>query len=161
MNSGVSNGNRQWQHTRQVRALLRQRADGQLAAAAAAGAAGQRQRRQLSEQQRTSRAVEQQVYRGALKSALKRADGKPILPHCQDTRGKVAALFPDAPNPVHVPLDTADCPHLTFTAGFVRNVVRKLDPAKAGGPSGMTVPHVKAAINHSEEAAERAAAERR
>ena len=89
-----------------------------------------------AEQQRTSRAVEQQVYRGALKSALNRADGKPILPHCQDTRGKVAALFPDAPNPV--PLDTADCPHLTFTAGFVRNVVRKLDPAKAGGPSGMS-----------------------
>ena len=99
-----------------------------------------------------SRAVEQQASRGALKCGLNRAEGKPILPYCQATRAKIEALFPNAPHPE--PLDTADCPALTFDAEFVRNVVRRLDASKAGGPPGVTVPHIRAAINNSEEEAD-------
>jgi hypothetical protein len=64
----------------------------------------------------------------------------------------VEALFPEAPAPEQ--LDTSDCPTMLMTRDFVRDVVRSLDPSKAGGPSGMTVPHVRAAINHSDDAAE-------
>ena len=95
--------------------------------------------------------MQQQMHKGSISRACLRLRDVPILRY-QEASPIVEGLFAEAPAPVL--LDTSECPPMPMSRDFVRGVVRSLDPTKAGGPSGMTVPHVRAAINNSEDTAE-------
>ena len=92
------------------------------------------------------------MSRGSISAATGRLESTPISPYSAITLGKVQAKLPMRADPAL--LDTVDCRPLLVDSDLLLDVLAQMNPNAAGGPSGMTAPHVNSACKHSAQARE-------